>query len=43
MSLLVQIAEALSKGDASSYSELKMTKNALKHAVSSIAPDIEIN
>lgn len=42
MSLLVQIAEVLSKGDASSYSELKMAKNAFKHAVSSIASEIEI-
>jgi hypothetical protein len=42
MSLLVQIAEVLSKGDASSYSELKMAKNALEHAVSSIASEVEI-
>ena len=42
MNLLVQTAEILSKGDASSYSELKMAKDALKDAVSSIACEIEI-
>lgn len=42
MSLLAQIAEILSKGDASSYSELQMARNALKHAVSSIDSEIEI-
>ena len=42
MSLLAQIAEILSKGDVSNCSELQMARNALKHAVSSIASEIQI-
>ena len=42
MSLLAQIAEILSKGDASNYSELTMARNALMHSFSTVASEIQI-